>query len=133
MGEWRNTTNRTLYQDSTDDIPFYMPPYYDVHIFCCVHERPPKHRRGCCKGKASSLLCDYMCRRGMAMGLSRIRINRAGCLNRCEMGPVLVVYPEGVWYSYSTEQDVDEILRSHVINGKIVQRLLLQPDSGPRH
>ena len=69
----------------------------------------------------------------MAMGLSRIRINRAGCLNRCEMGPVLVVYPEGVWYSYSTEQDVDEILRSHVINGKIVQRLLLQPDSGPRH
>tara|TARA_B110000971_G_scaffold221701_1_gene270000 strand:- start:5521 stop:5730 length:210 start_codon:yes stop_codon:yes gene_type:complete len=69
----------------------------------------------------------------MAMGLREIRVNRAGCLNRCEMGPVMVIYPEGIWYSYATEKDIDEIVRSHIIGGKKVERLLLSPDQGPRH
>lgn len=110
-----------------------MPLFYDVHVFCCVNERPPKHRRGCCSGKGSRQLCDYMCRRSMALGLSNVRINHAGCLNRCELGPTMVIYPEGVWYTYATEADIDEILKRHVIRRGRVERLLLRPDQGPRH
>ncbi len=74
-----------------------------------------------------------MCRRSMALGLRGIRVNHSGCLNRCEIGPTLVIYPEGVWYTYSCEADVDEILKVHVIKGQRVERLLLHPDQGPRH
>ena len=69
----------------------------------------------------------------MVLGLRRVRINQSGCLNRCELGPTMVIYPEGVWYSYSCEADIDEILRCHVIGGGRVERLLLHPDEGPRH
>ena len=110
-----------------------LPLFYDVHVFCCVNERPPKHRRGCCSSKGSRQLCDYMCRRSMALGLQRVRINHAGCLNRCELGPTMVIYPEGVWYSYATEDDIDEILKRHVMRGGRVERLLLRPDQGSRH
>lgn len=134
MAEWRSTSNsRLLADESVDTRPDDMPLFYAVHVFCCVNERPPKHRRGCCSDKKSQLLCDYMCRRTMAMGIQDIRINRAGCLNRCEMGPVMVIYPEGIWYSYSTEEDIDEIVRCHILGGKRVERLLLTPDQGPRH
>jgi|TARA_B110000261_G_scaffold6573_1_gene6712 (2Fe-2S) ferredoxin len=134
MSEWRSTSKaHLLNQGDLDGRSENMPLFYDIHVFCCVNERPPKHRRGCCSGKSALLLCDYMCRRTMAMGLREIRVNRAGCLNRCEMGPVMVIYPEGIWYSYATEKDIDEIVRSHIIGGKKVERLLLSPDQGPRH
>ena len=110
-----------------------MPLFYDVHVFCCVNERPPKHRRGCCSSKGSRQLCDYMCRRSMALGLRQVRINHAGCLNRCELGPTMVIYPEGVWYTYSNELDIEEILLRHVMRGGRVERLLLRSDQGPRH
>lgn len=113
--------------------PAGMALFYEVHVFCCVNERPPQHRRGCCALKGSRQLCDYMCRRAMVLGLRQIRVNHAGCLNRCELGPAMVIYPEGVWYSYHNEADIDEILNRHVIRGNIVERLLLRPDQGPRH
>ncbi len=107
--------------------------FYDVHIFCCVNERPPTHKRGCCSGKGSRQLCDYMCRRAISLGMRRIRINQAGCLNRCELGPTMVIYPEGDWYTYRNEADIDEILNRHVMKGGRVERLLLRHDEGPRH
>lgn len=113
--------------------PEDWPPFYVVHVFCCVNERPPKHRRGCCAGKGSRKLCDYMCRKAMALGLRNIRVNQAGCLNRCELGPAMVIYPQGVWYTYTNEADIDEILRRYVMKGAPVERLLLRPDEGPRH
>jgi (2Fe-2S) ferredoxin len=58
-------------------------------------------------------------------GEGKVRINKAGCLDRCEQGPVCVVYPEGVWYTYIDEEDVDEIIDSHVKNGQVVERLRL--------
>jgi (2Fe-2S) ferredoxin len=129
-----SSTEPTAHQD---DRPTIRPPgvdlFYEVHIFCCINERPPKHRRGCCARKGSRQLCDYMCRRSMVLGLRKIRVNHAGCLNRCEMGPTMVIYPDGVWYTYSTEADIDEILARHVVKGVIVERLLLRPDQGPRH
>ena len=65
----------------------------------------------------------------MATGLGhRVRANLAGCLNQCQFGPTMVIYPEGVWYTYKNEDDIDEILTRHVIGGERVERLLLRPD-----
>jgi len=108
-------------------------PVYRIHVFCCVNERPPTHRRGSCGGKGSRQLCDYMCRLGMAMGVRRIRINHAGCMNVCEHGPVLVIYPEGVWYRFETQEDVEEILRLHIVAGRKVERLALSIDPTTLH
>ena len=60
------------------------------------------------------------------LGVKNARINPSGCLERCEMGPALVIYPEGAWYTFKTKDDIDEILQSHLIDGKPVERLLLQ-------
>lgn len=67
--------------------------------------------------------------RAKEMGLEpNIRINSAGCLERCELGPAMVIYPEGIWYTYQTKEDIDEILQTHVAGGGRVERLMLQPD-----
>jgi (2Fe-2S) ferredoxin len=56
----------------------------------------------------------------------QVRINMAGCLERCEEGPVLVVYPQEIWYTYVDEEDIDEIISEHIQNGRIVERLRLK-------
>lgn len=106
-------------------------PYYRLHVFCCVNERPPGHKRGCCKEKGAEKLRAYMKARAKELGLSDVRINNAGCLDRCELGPNLVIYPEGVWYHYRTNADIDEILQTHVKQGGRVPRLMLKPEDGP--
>ena len=104
------------------------PPYYRAHVFCCTNERPAGHPRGCCKAKDSEALRNYMKARAKALGLEGVRVNIAGCLDRCELGPTMVIYPEGVWYHYRNTEDIDEILQTHVIEGGRVTRLQLQPD-----
>ncbi len=104
------------------------PPFYRAHVFCCTNERPDGHPRGCCKDKDSEALRNYMKARAKALGLEGVRINIAGCLDRCELGPTMVIYPEGVWYHYRSTDDIDEILQTHVIEGGRVTRLQLQPD-----
>ena len=74
-------------------------PYYDAHVFCCTNRRPAGHPRGCCAEKGSEALRDYMKGRAKDLGLKNVRINSAGCLDRCELGPTVVIYPEGVWYA----------------------------------
>lgn len=108
-------------------------PVYRVHVFCCTNQRPDTHRRGSCAARGSKQLCDYMCRLGMALGVPRIRINHAGCLNVCEHGPVMVIYPQGIWYRYENEADIEEILRSHVKRGVPVERLRLAIDPRTLH
>ena len=103
-------------------------PYYRAHVFCCTNERPAGHPRGCCKDKDAEALRNYMKARAKALGLEGVRINIAGCLDRCELGPTMVIYPEGVWYHYRSSEDIDEILQTHVIEGGRVARLQLQPD-----
>lgn len=104
------------------------PPFYRAHVFCCTNERPDGHPRGCCKDKDAEALRNYMKARAKALGLEGVRINIAGCLDRCELGPTMVIYPEGVWYHYRSTDDVDEILQTHVIEGGRVNRLQLQPE-----
>ena len=103
-------------------------PYYRAHVFCCTNVRPEGHRRGCCQRRGSEPLRDYLKARTKEMGLKDVRVNTAGCLDRCELGPTMVIYPEGVWYTYRTREDVDEILHTHLVGGARVERLMLTPD-----
>lgn len=102
-------------------------PYYRRHVFCCTNVRPPGHERGCCHARDGTRLRNYMKARAKEMRLADVRINASGCLDRCELGPVMVVYPEGAWYSCRSAADVDEVLGSHVRDGIPVERLLLPP------
>ena len=109
-------------------LPNDPEPYYDCHVFMCVNKRADGHPRGSCATSGSEKLRDYMKAKAKAMGLEKIRVNASGCLDRCELGPTLVIYPEGIWYAPRTTEDIDEILEVHVRNGGRVERLMMQPD-----
>jgi (2Fe-2S) ferredoxin len=99
---------------------------YERHVFVCTNERPPAHPRGCCAGRGSGEVRDLMKAAVKARGLAaRVRVNAAGCLDFCETGVSIVVYPEGVWYGRVTPADVEEIVESHLKNGIPVERLRL--------
>ncbi len=101
--------------------------YFEHHVFFCCNQRDDG--RPSCNDKGAARVRDYAKRRVKELGLSgagKVRINMAGCLDRCELGPVLVVYPEGVWYTYVDEEDVDEIIEEHLGKGRIVERLRLK-------
>jgi len=102
--------------------------FYERHVFCCINERAQGHPRGCCAAGGAQALRDYMKQQARRLGKRAVRINQAGCLDRCELGPVMVIYPEGVWYAYRTQADVDEIIQTHLIEGGRVERLMLNPD-----
>jgi (2Fe-2S) ferredoxin len=110
--------------------------FYDRHIFLCNNVRPEGHPRGCCMARAEAAggfdkLRGYAREKARQMGIQNVRFNAAGCLDRCEFGPNLVIYPEGVWYHFDSQADIDEILETHLKNGGRVERLMLQPDQLP--
>jgi (2Fe-2S) ferredoxin len=100
-------------------------PYFKRHIFFCLNER--KNNEACCAQHNAQAAFDHCKARVKELGLAgsgTVRVNKAGCLDRCAGGPVAVVYPEGVWYSYVDTSDIDEIVESHLKNGQVVQRLV---------
>jgi len=101
--------------------------YFRSHIFVCTNSRAAGHPRGSCATAGSEALRNYLKVRVGELGLQGVRVNNAGCLDRCGAGPVLVIYPEGVWYSFHSEADLDEILEGHVIGGRRVERLVVPP------
>ncbi len=106
-------------------------PYFERHIFFCLNER--KSGEACCAQHQAQASFDHCKQRVKQAGLSgpgQVRVNKAGCLDRCAGGPVAVVYPEGVWYSYVDTQDIDEIVDSHLKQGKVVERLRLPAHVG---
>jgi (2Fe-2S) ferredoxin len=105
--------------------------YYKHHIFFCLNERD-NGENACAQHGAQDGFehCKSRVKGERLMGPGGVRVNRAGCLDRCAGGPVAVVYPEGVWYTYVDRADIDEIVDSHLKQGKVVQRLLLSPDVG---
>lgn len=105
--------------------------YYARHIFFCLNERK-NGEQSCAQFKAQEGFdhCKARIKKEGLAGPGQIRVNKAGCLDRCAGGPVAVVYPEGVWYSYVDQADIDEIVDSHLKNGKVVERLVLPPDVG---
>jgi (2Fe-2S) ferredoxin len=100
--------------------------FYKMHLFFCTNYR--ENGKKCCQHANASELCNFaknwVREQGMSGG-GGIRVSSSGCMGRCAEGPVLVVYPQGVWYTYLSQDDIEEILRKHVKGGQIVERLLL--------
>jgi (2Fe-2S) ferredoxin len=99
--------------------------YFKRHIFFCLNER--SNNEACCAQQGAQQAFEHCKSRIKDLGLSgpgQVRVNKAGCLDRCSGGPVAVVYPEGVWYSYVDKADIDEIVESHLKHGQVVERLL---------
>lgn len=103
------------------------PPrqYYERHIFFCLNDR--QNGEDSCAHHNAQEAFDHCKARVKQAGLSgpgKVRVNKAGCLDRCAAGPVAVVYPEGVWYSFVDKTDIDEIVESHLKKGEVVERLV---------
>ena len=100
--------------------------YFEKHVFFCTNQRA--NNESCCADCHASSAHAHAKARIKALGLNgqgKVRMNKAGCLDRCDEGPVMVVYPEGVWYTYFDIADVDEIIDSHIIGDEVVERLRL--------
>jgi (2Fe-2S) ferredoxin len=109
-------------------------PRLQRHVFVCINERPAGHPKGDCKSKCGGEVRDALKAGLSARGVAKqIRANNAGCLDQCERGVTVVVYPEQVWYGGVTVADVDELIESHLVAGKVVERLLIpdQPQVDP--
>ncbi len=105
--------------------------YYQRHIFFCLNERP--NGEDCCALHGAKAGFDHCKRRVKDAGLAgpgQVRVNKAGCLDRCAGGPVAVVYPEGTWYTFVDNADIDEIVDRHLAKGEVVERLVLAPEVG---
>jgi (2Fe-2S) ferredoxin len=100
-----------------------MPPPYRRHVFVCLHERDASDPRGSCGQKGSPALLKQLKGACKAAGLDEVRVNKAGCLDNCELGISVVVYPENVWYGHVGPGDVDELVREHMQGGRPVERL----------
>lgn len=102
--------------------------FFAHHVFVCTNHRAMGNKRGSCAARGSEELRAYAKNRAKELGLPETRVNMAGCLDRCELGPVMVIYPDAAWYHIETTRDIDEIFESHVLKGKPVERLLLKND-----
>ena len=100
--------------------------YYKHHVFFCINQRTDG--RACCQDHNALAMRDYMKMRIKQESLSGkggVRVNQAGCLDRREHGPVMVIYPEGTWYTYMDEEDIDDVINQHIKGGQPVSRLLI--------
>lgn len=109
------------------------PPssYYQRHIFFCINER--EGGADCCAQHRATQAFEHCKAQAKAQGLlgeGKVRVNKAGCLDRCAGGPIAVVYPEAVWYTYVDLDDINEIVTSHLAGGQVVERLVTPPDVG---
>jgi (2Fe-2S) ferredoxin len=100
--------------------------FYEHHVFFCCNQR--EGGKECCNDHGATGMRDYAKAKVKELKLAgpgKVRVNMAGCMDRCSEGPVIAVYPEGVWYTYVDKQDIDEIISEHLQNGRIVERLLI--------
>jgi len=123
----------TKFNNESGHVPDLQPlkSYYERHVFFCLNER--KNGEQCCAQYQAQQAFDHCKTQVKAAGLAgpgQVRVNKAGCMDRCAAGPVLVVYPEAVWYTYMDNADIDEIVESHLKNGQVLERLLIPPTLG---
>lgn len=97
---------------------------YQRHIFVCTNQKTTG--KSCCANHNSPAAVEYLkaalIEKGMH-GPGKVRVSASGCLGRCKKGPCAVVYPEGVWYSYDSERDLQQIVEQHLINGSSIPTL----------
>ena len=101
--------------------------YYRYHLFFCTNQR--EDGKACCARYGAQKMRDYLKQRVKEQGLSGaggVRVNSAGCMDRCDKGPVIVIYPEAIWYTFVDTEDIDEILEMHIKRGEVVERLLIK-------
>lgn len=102
-------------------------PKFEKHIFICGNQRPEGHPRGCCDPAGQAALQKLFKQKLAERGLKgKVRANQSGCLDQCEHGPNLVVYPEAVWYGGVRPADVNEIIDAHIVGGRPVERLMMK-------
>ena len=100
--------------------------YYTKHVFLCTNQKSAGKQ--CCANSGGEPFFDYLKTRLLELDLhgpGKIRVSKTGCLGRCASGPCIVIYPEGVWYSYTSFNDIDQIIESHFIAGKIAEQFLI--------
>ena len=105
--------------------------YFKHHVFFCLNERA--NHEACCAQHQAQAAFDRCKQKVKELGLNgagAVRVNKAGCLDRCAGGPVVVVYPEAIWYTYVDKSDIEEIVESHLKNNQVVTRLQLPKDVG---
>ena len=102
-----------------------IPTIFHHHAFCCFQQRPAGHPKGSCAGSGGGRLWERLGAAIEARGLSGVAMTATGCLGFCDAGPLMVVYPEGVWYQPRSEADIDEIVQSHFVEGRWVERLVV--------
>lgn len=134
-----NALNASSASDASNAATLAAPPapaasstsYYERHIFFCLNERKAGEE-SCSQHHAQAGFdhCKMLVKNAGLSGPGQVRVNKAGCLDRCAGGPVAVVYPEAVWYTFIDNTDIDEIVESHLKNGQVVERLLLPPHVG---
>ena len=103
-----------------------MSNHFQHHVFFCLNQR--EDGESCCMNNGAQAAFDHMKARVKKLGLNgegKVRINRAGCFDRCGEGPLLVIYPQAIWYTFVDNEDIDEIIESHLIKGKTVDRLMV--------
>ncbi len=99
---------------------------FERHVFVCTNEREPNHPKGCCAAKGSEEVRDALKAELKKRGLSHtVRANNAGCLDACEYGVTMVIYPEGIWYGGIIKEDIEEIIDRTIVGGEVIQRLLI--------
>jgi (2Fe-2S) ferredoxin len=125
------STIETMSEQTPHTMPEAAQPYYERHIFFCLNQR--SNGDACCASLGAQQgfdRCKAQVKDKGLNGKGHVRVNKAGCLDRCAGGPVAVVYPEGVWYTFVDNADIDEIVDTHLVGGPVVQRLVLPDNVG---
>lgn len=104
-----------------------LPKVYDIHVFACHQTRPPGHPRGSCGAQGAGPLWERLGQRLERARLPATAMTASGCLGFCSAGPLMVVYPQGVWYAPRSAEDIDAIVDEHFVGGRLVERLVVVP------
>lgn len=104
-----------------------IPQVFETHVFACFQARPPGHPRGSCGAQGAEPLWQRLGRGIEQLKNPRVAMTATGCLGFCRAGPLMVVYPQGIWYAPKTEADIDEIVETHLDKGEPVERLIIVP------
>ncbi|MEP9348751.1 (2Fe-2S) ferredoxin domain-containing protein [Xanthobacter sp. KR7-225] len=120
-------TTDALTADAAVEEALEIPQVYAHHVFCCFTQRPPQHPRGSCGANGAQPLWERLGKKIEATGRRDICMTASGCLTFCQAGPIMVVYPQGIWYQPRTPEDIDEIVASHLLGGRPVERLIVVP------